>query len=300
MRRLFRLLVVGAFVCVSAAACVSCAPKNEDVVGHWTDTFYCETDKAMYYHMHWYPGTSTPLPRPWLKRVDKRSGRAQWGPAVEKYLEREKVIRKAKPRPVRYEDPIGAPSRPKKLAWGPAAPAGLKMGAHRPAGWSDVWCVIRNRGDRKVRYSDYFVGYWGALTVEARPTGSKKWSELKRRDAKGLDVKSAGASQSNVHVLEPGEEVPFYRWGRKHGKLLPAGRRYSFSVSLGAYQWPASWKGDVEVRISQRLGWDGSKNTWKGSLTSAVLVVPVKEARMRIVKLEAKTIPFPPPATPSK
>lgn len=300
MKELSRLLFLGALVCLASAACVSCAPKNEDVVGHWTDTFYCETDKAMYYHMRYYPGTSTLIPRPWLKRVSKKTGRARWGPAMERYLEREKVIRKARPQTIWYVNPIGAPPRPEKLAWGPAAPAGLKMAAHRPAGWSDVWCVIANRGGKKVRYSDYFVGYWGALTVEARPAGSEKWTKLERRDAKGLDVKSAGAFPANVHVLEPGEEVPFYRRGQKHGEPLPAGRRYSFSVSLGAYEWPAAWKGDVEVRISQRLGWDGSKDTWKGTLKSPAMVVPVKEARMRLVKLEAKVIPFPPPATPPK
>ncbi len=298
MRRLFRFLVVGAFVCVSAAACLSRAPKNEDVVGHWTDTFYCETDKAMYYHMHWYPGTSTPLPRLWLKRVSKKTGRAQWGPAMETYLEREKVIRKVKPRLVRERNPIGAPSRPKKLAWGPAAPAGFKMAAHRPAGGSDVWCVIANRGDKKVRYSGYFVGWWEALTVEARPAGSKKWTKLKRFEAMSLPVKSAGASPSSLHVLEPGEEVPFYRWGQKHGEPLPAGRRYSFKVSLAAYEWLAAWKGDVEVRISQRLGGDGSKDTWKGTFKSAVLVVPVKEARNPFAEWVVPSSP--PPAPPSK
>jgi len=267
-------LIIVFALCLTA--CSGRPPRNEDVVGHWTDTFHCETDKATYYYMHWYPGSSHPLNPPWIKRVDKRTGRAVWGRDM-KVRSSEKILSKARSLGhVMWVNSI--PRRPEKLAWGPVDASGLQMAAHPATDHNhSVWCVIRNAGKKPVHYSIYFAGYWEAMTVEARKPGASEWIKLEPANAEALPRKSAGAGPGSIGVLKPGEEVPFSMLGTRTGESLPADRRYSFEYWLPSYRWPDELSGKVEVRLSQRLGGDGSKNTWQGTLRSGVFCMQVMD-----------------------
>jgi hypothetical protein len=191
------------------------------------------------------------------------------------------------------ESESGRSRRPARFRWGPQDPCGLQMAAWREPGRSVLRCVVRNHGDHSICYSDYWLGYWGKLTVEARPRGGRAWSRMVWRGEPGTinpesgtsrrrigrAIKHGGASPSDVHALEPGEEMPPpYREGKKLS-VAPTTPTCSFSVNLAELEWPDSWKGDAEVRISQKLGGDGSEGTWEGTLKSQVLAVPLREAR---------------------
>ena len=164
--------------------------------------------------------------------------------------------------------------RPEPIHWGPEDSGGLQLGAWLDSRQPVLWCVIRNQGDRSIRYSDYFLGYWECVTLKARVDPHDEWRIMPRHKQSPRYYKGAGASSKDVHLLQPRKEMlPAHREGEQpivRSELPP----YSFSVRLRDIDWPDSWTGAVQVVVSQRLGGDGSADTWEGTLESEPISMP--------------------------
>lgn len=169
----------------------------------------------------------------------------------------------------------GQPGPPKSTRSGPKDESGLQLGAwldpHRPV----LRCVIRNQGDRAIRYSDYLLGYWESVTIKARSDPKDPWRIVALRNRDLRFFKSAGAFASDVHLIDPKEQMlPVHREGQK--QAVAAKRpECTFSVNLWEFDWPRSWAGTVEVVVRQKLGEDGSRDTWAGVLESGAVEFPV-------------------------
>ena len=171
------------------------------------------------------------------------------------------------------DTPASTPeTRPKSMHWGPKDPYGLQLGAWIDSRQPAVRCVIRNQGDRSLRYSDYLLGDYSdckSVVVRGRPKGESEWQIIPSHKQVHCR-KSAGASGSNVHLIHPGREMPFPYESSTRGP------KYTFGVNLTDFDWPGSWTGTIEILISQKLGDDGSQGTWKGVLKSAPLEISMQ------------------------
>lgn len=170
-------------------------------------------------------------------------------------------------------------TRPKAMHWGPVDPRGLQLGAWINSG-ATLRCLIRNQGDRSVRYSDYLLGdYWDckSVAVRGRPRGAGQWRIIPSHKLVHYR-KSAGASVKNVHVIQPGQDMPssYYEEGQKLTSST-CGPKLTFAVHLTGFDWPDSWTGTIEILISQKLGDDGSKDTWTGILKSEPLEISMRK-----------------------
>ncbi|MBM4043061.1 MAG: hypothetical protein FJ290_31615 [Planctomycetes bacterium] len=170
------------------------------------------------------------------------------------------------------EEPAGPP---KSVRWGPKDESGLQLGAWLDPQRPILRCAIRNEGGRAVSYSDYLLGYWESVTIRARRDAKDEWQAmpLRHRDMRG--VYSAGAIGNNVHLIVPGEQMLPKHEERERQAALAKRPPWTFSVNLWEYEWPRSWTGTVEVMVRQKLGEDGSRDTWAGTLESGVVEVPL-------------------------
>lgn len=158
----------------------------------------------------------------------------------------------------------------KRLEWGPVC-NGLQMAAWRNPGETRVYCVIRNQSEQSIRYNHYGLGHWEFVTVYARPAGTNEWLKLPIRDRDNRP--RVGCIPPNVRILLPEKKMyPQY----KEGVTPLPPRNYTFSVNLLDFIWPESWKGEIEIRITQRLYRYGS-DTWSGDIESPILRISMDE-----------------------
>ncbi|NOU29880.1 MAG: hypothetical protein HOO96_18400 [Polyangiaceae bacterium] len=133
------------------------------------------------------------------------------------------------------------------VAWGPASPEGLQLGCWA-APPNVIACAVRNVGPRPVRYSAYFLGNPSYIRVSdsALQAGS---------------ALSAGASESDVHELAPGERMP------------PSPRQPAAAGATFSFAWspPAAARYPFSLSVAQDLGGDGSSGTFRGTLTSGAV-----------------------------
>jgi hypothetical protein len=170
----------------------------------------------------------------------------------------------------------GAPAprpvdRPESIHWGQEDAYRLQLGAWLDSREPILRCVIRNQGDRTILYSDYLLGYWQSVTLKARAAPGNEWRVIPRKERVLRAYKSAGACSTDGQLLHPGQEM---RPGFRQLVVPLQDSPYSFSVDLLDFDWPGSWTGIVETVVSQKLGDDGSSNTWTGTLESASIAVP--------------------------
>ena len=146
--------------------------------------------------------------------------------------------------------PTSVPPRPQQLDWQSPTPGGLEIAAWLDHSGRFIWCVIRNPNRTPLEYNDYFLGYFECVKLLARSESDAEWKALKRRDLAIYQyVKAAGSTTSNIHVLQPGEEVPPPSCFRIMDTSSDS--RYSFFVPLEHFEWPNEWSGNVEVMIRQ-------------------------------------------------
>lgn len=191
------------------------------------------------------------------------------------------------------------------------------MTAERPSDAAYVLCVIHNRSGRAVRYYRYFLDYWEAVSLRARPAGSAQWVKVPYRDVKNRPVFGYGPAGSD-RVIGPGEKI-FWRtddfvrgkrgrsetdtvsWPEGSPATLPSKRflpatgavetstmaPYSLRAYFGDFDWPRAWSGDIEVQVGQHLSVYPIKEdtslggVWNGTLRSGTLLVPIKVLRQK-------------------
>ncbi|MDD3927473.1 MAG: hypothetical protein PHT33_12530 [bacterium] len=161
--------------------------------------------------------------------------------------------------------------RPISINWGKTDSCGLQLGIwldyHQPI----IRAVVRNQGDQPIRYSDYNLGYWEAVSIRARKCSVDEWHIIPRKQRERWH-NSSGACSKDVHIIYPKEEMkPRHQDGEK--PLVPTEAfDYTFSVDMRDFDWPGYLLGPVEVSVTQYLGNDASVRTWGGILES----VPIR------------------------
>jgi beta-lactamase regulating signal transducer with metallopeptidase domain len=159
------------------------------------------------------------------------------------------------------------------LYWGKLA-GGLRMSASGKQGEAVLKCLIRNHSSQPVRYSDYTLGYFEAVSLRARPVGESHWTDLPRIE-KLRYLKSAGGTLDNIHVLGAGESIPLRINGRLVDELC------TFDVDLAEFQWPQAWQGELEVVVTQQMGYLQAESAER------ISTVPLSSHPV-VVSLEAK------------
>ncbi len=132
-----------------------------------------------------------------------------------------------------------------------------------------IWCAIRNMGNEPIRYSNYLLGYLESAVMKIR--SKNKWQALDYRPEKRFLLKSAGASKEDIHVIHPGKEMVASDKPIDHLVSTDSKPKYSFFMDPNDFIWPSELKAEIEIIISQRLGHDGSKDTWEGTLHSGIM-----------------------------
>lgn len=160
---------------------------------------------------------------------------------------------------------------PQNISWGEEVD-GLQLGAWLDRDDSVLFCVIRNRSDQSILYSDYLLGSWESISIQVQSIEPDAWSALERKGGLSRYVKSAGASMRYVHFLSPGKNMPPpYKTGSLvSGVLDPI---YTFTVDLKDYEWGGELPENVSLVVTQSLGQDGSDGTWTGTLRSGPIYV---------------------------
>ena len=147
---------------------------------------------------------------------------------------------------------------PKTISWGKEK-YGLRMGAWFNPAQQVIWWVITNVGTKPVKYSNYLLGDCESVHISYL-NDSGKWQTLTRRK-RNIFVKSAGASNSNIRVVAPKEII------------------MAVGMKTSDFQWPENSIGKVAVTVSQSPGYDGSKDTWTGTLSSGKIEIAVADLR---------------------
>lgn len=164
--------------------------------------------------------------------------------------------------------------------WGSADASGLQMGIWKPTQEAFISCVIKNSGKRSVRYNPCFLGYWEAVSLEARLAGSSAWAKVPRRKLKNRIYESAGPAAYKTRVLLPNQKIlPIT------GKNVPQHfAQSSFPVYLNDFDWPIAWSsGDIEIKVVQPLlkSKRDPKDTWEGTLISGSITISGRDTKAK-------------------
>ena len=179
------------------------------------------------------------------------------------------------------------PETKRNIRWGKADSSGLQIGVWQNEKGLDIFCLIRNVGAKKVRFSDLTLEFpqKEEVRVLARPVGKDAdWTELGGSGFYISLARGLGPTEKNRITLLPGAE---YLTRRNYsGSITKWPADYTQSsrwISPYDYIWPAQWKGAVEFKIEQELpNFDANaKDLWAGTLASGVLQADVDEIRRR-------------------
>lgn len=202
------------------------------------------------------------------------------------------------------------------LEWGKADASGLHLGAQHVEGETALLAVTRNIGKKSVFYNVYPAATSDGIALEARLVGTKTWTPIALQKSAYRMAEGIGPSAYKVVELKPNQQMPDYthlprykneefmtfKIGNAIYKTLPIrkseGRSpevwigsgwpsplptdfnalppYSFRVNLLAYEWPADWKSDIEVRFVQSFSSDKERPSWEGKLKSGFVRVAQK------------------------
>jgi hypothetical protein len=181
--------------------------------------------------------------------------------------------------------------RPDSLKWGEKGLWGLQLGC-----WLDdkrpiVMCVIRNSGEFTIRYSDFFLGTSEAVGIMARQNSSEEWRRIENRFRA---VAGTDGSARCLRFIRAGKEMEPQSY-YEHGGTSVSELKYTFLVFLNYFEWPESWKGNIELMVKQYLGDDKlddikSKDIWSGTLESSILIYNIDELRKPENKLKIMII----------
>lgn len=191
----------------------------------------------------------------------------------------------ALPAPKTPQKAEAAQTKP-EISWGQPDVSGLQLGIYQTKPNSTIFCIIRNQGTEKIRFSDYYLD-WGApngISFWARPIGKEDatWTKLASSGFYTNVSRGLGPHEKNRITLLPGRKYLTRLFFSSMNSTWPVDfEQSSRFVSPFAYIWPAQWSGAVEFKIEQELpNFDGdAKDLWEGRLTSGVLEGDVDEIR---------------------
>ena len=190
-----------------------------------------------------------------------------------------------------------APEVKRDVRWGEVDNSGLRLGIFRVEEDSATFCVLENAGEKPVTFNDYYLGYFEAISIQARLKGTEEWIRLPSAPFDRL-YNSAGPSQINNFTLAPHQ----HHRGQHYYRVLNApppvispsirtltpaefkeiqaiselwkkrsSERSSFLIYAGDFNWPTNWSGTVEFKVQQEFPNFNVSNQWQGEIESGIL-----------------------------